>query len=68
MTYVVWSASELEAMPTLNHGWDADLKIDEPQLRIWLSRVEPGLVEVEQLVRYHDEDGPSWETTDSYYG
>ena len=68
MTYVVWSASELEAMPTLSVTWDADLKVDQPKLRVWLSRVTPGLVEVEQLVRYHDEDGPSWEATDSYYG
>jgi len=66
--YIVWSADELEEMPTLSVGWDADLKIDEPSLRVWLSRVEPGLVQVEQFVRYPDEDRPCWEITDNYYG
>lgn len=65
--YVVWSASELEAMPTVESGHDADLKVDDPKLRVWLSRVTPGLVQIEQLIRFPGEDGPSWEVTDSYY-
>jgi len=68
MMSTTWSTDELKIMPTLESGYSADLKIDRPQLRVWLSRLEPGLIEVDQLVRYPFEDDPSWETTDSYYG
>lgn len=31
--------SELQALPTVSHGQDADLKIETKTLRIWLSRM-----------------------------
>lgn len=35
----MWTARELEAMPTLHVGQFDDLKIEAPGLRVWLSRM-----------------------------
>jgi hypothetical protein len=34
----LWTAKDLESMPTLSEGWADDLKIDTGALRVWLSR------------------------------
>jgi hypothetical protein len=54
----VWPLEDLKALPTLSVGQDADLKIDQKGVRVWLSRmtVADGApydneVTVEMLVR-----------------
>lgn len=39
-----YTYAELDKLPTLVTGQAEDLKIDTPTHRVWLSRVEPGLV------------------------
>ena len=36
----LWTAKDLEAMPTLSEGWADDLKIDTGAMRVWLSRCD----------------------------
>ena len=39
-----YTFAELDRLPTLATGQAEDLKIDEGMRRVWLSRVDPGLV------------------------
>ena len=45
-----YTAKELEAKPTLSQGQADDLKIDEGDKRVWLSRVNEGEISVERRV------------------
>lgn len=57
-----YTAKELDAMPTLATGQAEDLKIDNDNTRVWLSRVEPGMVSIEMY------DGERWTVTEEYPG
>lgn len=37
----MWSAAELKRLPTIVVGQDADLKVSQPDLKVWLSRMTP---------------------------
>lgn len=45
MKYITKTLSELESLPTLSQGQADDLKIDDGNTRVWLSRmsVEDGM-------------------------
>ncbi|MCH7548015.1 MAG: insulinase family protein, partial [Candidatus Krumholzibacteriota bacterium] len=67
-TRIRYSLKELEAMPTLTTSHTDDLKVEEPGLRLWLSRmtVEDGAPYVNQVTveRYNRQTG--WHTAYEY--
>jgi hypothetical protein len=52
-----WSITYLEDMPTLAQRPDSDLKYDDGQTRVWVSRTDGRVVLVERL----DEATGVWE-------
>jgi hypothetical protein len=64
-----YSVEELEAMPTIDSSQDADLKVDTPTHRWWLSRMGPDDGETHQVhvEEYVDSDrGSYWSHIHSY--
>lgn len=53
----------LGELPTITQGQTADLKIDAPPIRIWVSRmtVEDG-AEFDNAIEIEHHDGESWKT------
>jgi hypothetical protein len=51
-----WSITHLADAPTLAQRADADLKYDDGRTRLWLSRADGRVVEVERL----DEATGTW--------
>jgi hypothetical protein len=61
--------AELDAMPTLGQGQADDLKIREPDVRVWLGRggTDAGQpYEHTVYVERPTEDGRSWEVVATY--
>jgi hypothetical protein len=56
-----YTLAQLEALPVLAVGQADDLHFEEDGMRVWLSRVEPYVVEVE---RWTAESG--WRTSERY--
>jgi hypothetical protein len=65
----LYSASELEKLPTLSVGQADDLKVDTGNIRIWLSRcgIADGAPYKNQVTIEKLTDG-RWETLDTYEG
>lgn len=56
-----YTLQELESIPTVSQSWNADLKVQEDGLRVWLTRTS-----VEDGEPYNDK--VSIERWDNHYG
>jgi hypothetical protein len=64
-----YTAAQLKRMPTISQAQIDDLKIDDGQTRVWLSRSEPGEEEFRQVTieNYNHAQG-RWLIADKYIG
>jgi hypothetical protein len=62
-----YTLAELEAMPTLSQGHDADLKVDDGRTRVWLHRTGPEDGEpYPHTVTVETYDGNRWNMAERY--
>ena len=61
---MLYTRSELESLPTLHSGHTCNMKIDYPDLRVWLCR-DPNYPII--TIERRNVDTGSWETRESYY-
>jgi len=57
-----YTAAQLEEMPTIHSGHFDNLKIENDDRRVWLSRCETNKIYIEQLI-----DG-KWLIVEEYWG
>lgn len=60
-----WTVAELEAMPTIHSGQYANLKMDNGEERVWLSRMTAADGEIYAIAHERLIDG-RWETMSEY--